>query len=527
MGRATKKTKKRTRKRQVPEFDVGVLFVHGIGAQGRGQTLIEFGEPIFRWIEDRYAEVARDAGEANADAIKKALEELEHSEWSGSEPTTGPRTSAGTLVARVRSSETRLHDAREPDAPAHTKLILRRRQEDGNTSGENWLFAESWWAEQFAPPSYGDLVKWSCSILPWVLGSHFAAQIRRRWDERPWNQAVERSRYQADRHPREGRGPFLSFLSGPAWSARILAAWGRLGVGLLLSVVTVPLLVLFLVVAILPIPQVRSVLLRVQRGLASILGDSYVFLDRPIESASIVRQVRYDLAWLSRRCKAVAIVAHSQGGAVAHQALRGKVPKNLRLLFTFGSGLRKLEQLREVMQTGAPLRLSAIITSLATFLFAFFLIIVMSALLDGGPDEGLWGGVGLLVVCLAFVLAGVLDYLRGIELPHLERWLAWLKERDFEWVDCYASADPVPNGRVSPSAINESREVHNRGSVISDHTSYWENRDEFISLLVGELSKAFKDDKSDDSELDFLALPDELFEKARNRYRYVFVVGCF
>ena len=36
-----------------PEFDLGVLFVHGIGAQRRGQTLAEFGGALFERVQDR------------------------------------------------------------------------------------------------------------------------------------------------------------------------------------------------------------------------------------------------------------------------------------------------------------------------------------------------------------------------------------------------------------------------------------------------------------------------------------------
>src|SRR5262245_4350075 len=31
---------------------LGVLFVHGIGAQRRGETLAQFGEPLFRWLDE-------------------------------------------------------------------------------------------------------------------------------------------------------------------------------------------------------------------------------------------------------------------------------------------------------------------------------------------------------------------------------------------------------------------------------------------------------------------------------------------
>jgi hypothetical protein len=51
------------------------------------------------------------------------------------------------------------------------------------------------------------------------------------------------------------------------------------------------------------------------------------------------------------------------------------------------------------------------------------------------------------------------------------------------WVDLYASADPVPNG---PTRVGdaESVPVWNRGSILSDHTSYWENLDGFVLRIA-------------------------------------------
>jgi hypothetical protein len=51
------------------------------------------------------------------------------------------------------------------------------------------------------------------------------------------------------------------------------------------------------------------------------------------------------------------------------------------------------------------------------------------------------------------------------------------------WMDVYASADPVPNG---PTRIEEtsaevtSVQVWNRGALLSDHTTYWDNLDGFV-----------------------------------------------
>jgi hypothetical protein len=53
----------------------------------------------------------------------------------------------------------------------------------------------------------------------------------------------------------------------------------------------------------------------------------------------------------------------------------------------------------------------------------------------------------------------------------------------FRWMDVYASADPVPNGPTrieDTSAEVTSVQVWNRGALLSDHTSYWDNLDGFV-----------------------------------------------
>lgn len=69
------------------------------------------------------------------------------------------------------------------------------------------------------------------------------------------------------------------------------------------------------------------------------------------------------------------------------------------------------------------------------------------------------------------------------------------------WIDLFASADPVPNGpsrkQELPPAENgkpengrpeegkfEPGEIWNRGSILSDHTTYWENLDGFVLRVV-------------------------------------------
>ncbi len=61
-----------------------------------------------------------------------------------------------------------------------------------------------------------------------------------------------------------------------------------------------------------------------------------------------------------------------------------------------------------------------------------------------------------------------------------------------DWRDFWATADPVPNGatRTSvPDCPNGTR-IWNEGSVLRDHTTYWQNRDGFVLPVVRILAHA-------------------------------------
>jgi tetratricopeptide (TPR) repeat protein len=67
------------------------------------------------------------------------------------------------------------------------------------------------------------------------------------------------------------------------------------------------------------------------------------------------------------------------------------------------------------------------------------------------------------------------------------------------WLDLYAASDPVSNGPIfddqpiDPVTLSgqsgrlESTKVHNRDSFLMDHTSYWQNSEEFVAEIVGAL----------------------------------------
>lgn len=455
------------------QFDLGFLFVHGIGTQQRGQTLVEFATPLVRWLELRCSAASANATPSD---IKQARA-LQRLGWDRPSRTTEPRfdpTSVTPTVFRVEVREAQSTSAADGIAPANATISLLAADTSGRTTAEQWLMAESWWAASFGAARFGDLARWGLGVLPWIVGSHCAAQVKRRF-RMPL--------------PPVGLDTLTSYSSG-VWGRA--SAVGGLVLGVVVSAVLQPLLVVFLLLSAVPIPALRKALLGLQLRIAAILGDCYVLLARPLEAASIVGQVRRDLAWLAARCSEVVIVAHSQGGAVAHLALRTDCPSELRLLFTFGSGLRKLEEARELESRGSSFAFSAVVTSIAGLLLLAMVAIWFGAYLEGAPQRPASIAAALAIIGLtgAVCAFGIRDHLTGIRLPGLMRWIAHVSRQGWRWRDCYASGDPVPNGAVLRRARGVSREVCNRRSMLADHTSYWANLDEFVSTLYEEVADA-------------------------------------
>jgi hypothetical protein len=105
--------------------------VHGIGEQGRGDTLLRCSEALQKWLNTW---------------IKGA--------------------GAGNSKERASISDPLLRPA--PDdfpAPAHTQLSFQRSDSDERST---WLLAESYWALVFAPPKYFDVGGCSPSRGRWL-----------------------------------------------------------------------------------------------------------------------------------------------------------------------------------------------------------------------------------------------------------------------------------------------------------------------------------------------------------------------
>jgi hypothetical protein len=341
---------------------------------------------------------------------------------------------------------------------------------------------------------------------------------------------------------------------------------------------------LTLVLGLLPIPQLRSLVLTTQTVLIQTVGDSLAFVESPLRAALIRGRILEGLERVKGRCERTVIVAHSQGAAATLDALggildhdetgeslapppEGPVPD---ALVTFGSGVNQLVSLK-VLAGGRLERSTGTNAASAAVMAAMGMIALLVLLFFGVRSEStsigqlvttlallvaFWGGSALvlvgayqmlskltawrvlgawqegadkkpklrgMVVVLLVIYAAVLalvgylfkDYLFFLgDLPFIHvvflvlflinlvvsmrtilspaTRIAVTRRVQYptglsRWMDVYASADPVPNGPTrieTTSAKVTSVQVWNRGALLSDHTTYWENLDGFVLRIV-------------------------------------------
>jgi tetratricopeptide (TPR) repeat protein len=494
-----------------PLHDLGILFVHGIGQSARAETLLHFGEPLRKCIEDIAAPAPM-----------------------------SQNASVGVSIAAARLDP----DAGQGPARAELRIIGAAAAE------QRWLLAEAWWAKKFPTPTVGEIVAWSFEVLPWTLMAHFDRRFRRMCFQ--WYKAF------VGVHPLKRGLPSLG---------RSLLESIKTVIALALLPLLLAILSALTLLGMVPYAPVRDFARTVQRQLAATIGDSFVLMDQPIIAAAITDSVRENLEWLAARCKRIAVVAHSQGGAIAHRILRETVTAPCDLFVTFGSGLGKLSEIEHAKEPKGQSRLrrataGAFIAAVSLFvdsvvlwsgssvwalfesLARAFLIVELGlilAIIDllhanfADPDKSTvdtppsWHfGLGFVLLAggLVAVIEGRLSawpqvlvataFAAGLAMTYLSmrHWQVasgrslnartqWSRDRILyrerfqlhkrpyiRWFDFYASADPVPNGPLlddfDPKDVC-TVEVTNAHAVLGDHTAYWKNRDEFLPQVTREL----------------------------------------
>lgn len=442
----TKKTPESSLKS--PNLDLGILLVHGIGEQPKGDTLVRFGEPIIEWVKrwigengtvdlDRatiqddektgqpahFVASVKPLGSASDALLETLNQELEH---------TG-RTSAGSVAKKNLHQETKTPD-----------------KEDFHPAPSGWLLAESWWAPHFRRPRFSTFSGWLISRGPWIILTHYGSKLS---DAEKWYEKIIQL--------------FVYLLAIPA--------------ALLMQI----LVAVIAVLAVIPWPRLRNVLSGLLIKLTGTLGDSYVLIESPVQQSAAVWQVQKDLNWLAARCKTVIVIAHSQGTAIAREAIE-KSDRDVSLFVTFGQGLKKLEELKYMTENWK----TGLYSTLSYSLPLTAVVIFMSFFPPPGLDIEILGSAKYYLIAYPFflLLTAVSQSISG----SVGNMLSDLKLKNgTRWIDFFSSADPVPGGSLENDIPGvESTEINNFSSVMIDHTSYWKNIDQFVSPLMMEINKA-------------------------------------
>jgi hypothetical protein len=388
---------------------VGLLFVHGIGEQSRGDTVISFGEPVVGWLDA----------------------------WLRGHGRGSARFSAAELRSSARLGAT---------------AVIERKIEAGSVTAE-WRLAESWWAGDFKKPPFTMLAGWLLSTGFWTVLSHAA-----------------RSAF-----TRKG-GWWLRVFDVVKIAAAIPAGW-LLQIGV----------VLLALLAWVPIPKMRRALSALLLRISGTLGDSYILLESPLQAAAALSVTRRNIQRLADQCEKVVVVAHSQGAALAHGALQEGAPEQVKLLVTVGSGLAKLNEMKDQRTR----RLAPTVRNMASISLLMVLLLPRALQIwRSNSGDVIWYYAGIPAMLLVAVLFSTWEHWKRLsqDLPPN------LSIKPVQWWDVYATADPVPNGPLAAPEVAiecfDSLPVTNRMSVVSDHSSYWTNRDEFLPALLSRIDSA-------------------------------------
>ncbi len=402
--------------------DLGVLFIHGIGQQAKGDTLLSFGESLDGWLRRWFSESER------------PIE---------------------VVVNRMKL---------EGEEPAYGEWIL------GTEPERRWLMAECLWADVIRTPDFKRLLLWSAQIAPGLLIFHH----------------LQRIRYALTRQRSKGLLPSLLSVVPPLVSTYI---------AFLLLPLLLLLLLASLILSLAPVPLLQEASGWIRQTVSSVLGDSFVLVQSRLQEAALLSRLRWHLTWLREKgCKTICVVAHSQGAALTARCLERHPEAFLQTpIFSFGSGASKLAFVQWFLERRNASTLLAWATLPALLLsmvipYSLIMLVQEFRVIPGEPPWALGLrlllGLSLMVSFSGLILSAV-AFLLGIALKSMDEvpdFSVRLRGIDREY---WASADMVPSIEMNESRIM----VINLNSALLDHTSYWQNLDEFVGSLVLELAQ--------------------------------------
>ena len=451
------------------EYELGVLFVHGVGNQRQGDTLVRWGEAIDQWVAD----------------------------WC-----------AGSgMPVTVVFRDVHLHPS-GPE-PAHGELRIV-----GEPGASAWVLAEAWWADEVRTPRYRDLAMWGVRALPLALLLQVVGRAKRSLTD-----------------DNQGHGRPRKVIALAYWASVGLITMVVLAPLLVLAIVAMLVIGLLPVPAVrrgvatvqrgltgavgdslvlLDSPmQAAAMAGRVEAGIGYLRDRgcrrvvviahsqgaelaAYALADGEVEpvdglltvgsgitTLQILRNARgwTLLPWLPAGLVLAAAVLGIQLWLAAHASGMRWSHVGLGLLWLLGAIVVFALVLPPILR-----RLDGHRYEKPISLIAFFVTLGLVI----APAQWLLGGFAFPAFMLYPLLGFFVLSVRRIVSVKPTVVEPDLKGATKAWLDLYAHSDPVPNGptRTGEPGWPVTREVHNLDSVISDHSSYLAARDDALASIV-------------------------------------------
>ena len=498
-----------------PPFELGVLFVHGIGEHGIRETLVRYAEPLVR--------VFRERGFAlNKQARKGVLEADRHRVWrwlkthqlrnrapidgitdvasdfatlsnatrlaEEKKPLVRPTAKVPTTCCAVTRPEQTLFAGATSEQPSAALLRLSTVDTHGVLRESHALFAEAYWTREAFPPTRTELYFWLTTAIPIAVWARMhRLTFTRRMEIRDL--------------AREAKNRFEWFrfkVSALLWLVQLPVVPAAYLIGAIAGQVVLGLVSL---VGVLPVPWLQRTTRAVVTALMGTLGQSFALQTSAVRRSAIVSVVTNNLNWLSDRCHRVVVMSHSQGAEIARLAFLDGPRKKVARWYTFGAGIAPLSMLHPRSLDTSASR-GVVVSSKAVLIAVAVLLIALGLEVIPGVDVGVraylapaiyrWGLVAFLIADVGLLAALFLIGSSGPEVrPNLRRSLLG------KWRDVYASQDPVPGGslinrfaaelRQLEWEVPSQRRIYNTRLTLFDHTSYWQNIEQFVAPLAIDL----------------------------------------
>ena len=281
---------------------VGIVFVHGIGSQRPGETLLDWSRPLIKLL----------------------------TEW---------RTAHGLPPDPVITSDVDFSGASLPTI----ELAIPAGPvgpNDEPAPAQRWIMTEAWWAARVQPPSLGTMTRWLSDDFGRVVEG-IKQGFKDRTDDDRRRRALLRLTEAHDRLAAAGiderRWAWidrLDRLQARALSLALGAAW----------VIGTILLVPYAALRALPFKALRDAigLRQLDSFLVDWFGDMRILLYDQAQAANIRARLADAVAQLvARGCGPIVVVAHSGGAVVSFTTLTdpGHPPLPVTKLVTLGQGL--------------------------------------------------------------------------------------------------------------------------------------------------------------------------------------------